>query len=166
MVYDLGGGNSDVSIIEMGDSAKFWQPQGKQPLGGDDSIGMDWMDFIQGGKRNKVDVSGDKMAVKVSRKLQRRPKIDFSGMTSLINLPFITSGYQRPKHLDLTLSRVKVQRTDFRSGRKTMGPVRQALSDSGLKIGQIDKALPGGWFPVIPAVQEAVKKLSAKIVQG
>ena len=165
MVYDLGGGTFDVSIIEMGDGVQeVLATAGNNSLGGDDfdKRVMDWI--INSFKvSDGIDLSGDKMAMQRIKEAAEKAKIELSGMTSAsINLPFITADATGPKHLDLTLSRAKFNELTADLVEKTMGPVRQALSDSGLSIGEINKVLMVGGSSRIPAVQEAVKKLIGK----
>ena len=165
MVYDLGGGTFDVSIIEMGDGVQeVLATAGNNRLGGDDfdKRVMDWI--INSFKvSDGIDLSGDKMAMQRIKEAAEKAKIELSGMTSAsINLPFITADATGPKHLDLTLSRAKFYELTADLVEKTMGPVRQALSDSGLSIGEINKVLMVGGSSRIPAVQEAVKKLIGK----
>ena len=165
MVYDLGGGTIDVSIIEMGDGVQeVLATAGNNSLGGDDfdKRVMDWI--INSFKvSDGIDLSGDKMAMQRIKEAAEKAKIELSGMTSAsINLPFITADATGPKHLDLTLSRAKFNELTADLVEKTMGPVRQALSDSGLSIGEINKVLMVGGSSRIPAVQEAVKKLIGK----
>ena len=165
MVYDLGGGTFDVSIIEMGAGVQeVLATAGNNRLGGDDfdKRVMDWI--INSFKvSDGIDLSGDKMAMQRIKEAAEKAKIELSGMTSAsINLPFITADATGPKHLDLTLSRAKFNELTADLVEKTMGPVRQALSDSGLSIGEINKVLMVGGSSRIPAVQEAVKKLIGK----
>ena len=165
MVYDLGGGTFDVSIIEMGDGVQeVLATAGNNRLGGDDfdKRVMDWI--INSFKvSDGIDLSGDKMAMQRIKEAAEKAKIELSGMTSAsINLPFITADATGPKHLDLTLSRAKFNELTADLVEKTMGPVRQALSYSGLSIGEINKVLMVGGSSRIPAVQEAVKKLIGK----
>ena len=165
MVYDLGGGTFDVSIIEMGDGVQeVLATAGNNRLGGDDfdKRVMDWI--INSFKvSDGIDLSGDKMAMQRIKEAAEKAKIELSGMTSAsINLPFITADATGPKHLDLTLSRAKFNELTADLVEKTMGPVRQALSDSGLSIGEINKVLMVGGSSRIPAVQEAVKELIGK----
>ena len=165
MVYDLGGGTFDVSIIEMGDGVQeVLATAGNNRLGGDDfdKRVMDWI--INSFKvSDGIDLSGDKMAMQRIKEAAEKAKVELSGMTSAsINLPFITADATGPKHLDLTLSRAKFNELTADLVEKTMGPVRQALSDSGLSIGEINKVLMVGGSSRIPAVQEAVKKLIGK----
>ena len=165
MVYDLGGGTFDVSIIEMGDGVQeVLATAGNNRLGGDD-FDQRVMDWIVGSFKAEtgVDLKGDKMAMQRVKEAAEKAKIDLSGITSTnINLPFITADATGPKHLDLNLSRAKFNELTADLVDKTMGPVRQALSDSGLSIDKIDKVLMVGGSSRIPAVQEAVKKFTGK----
>ena len=165
MVYDLGGGTFDVSIIEMGDGVQeVLATAGNNRLGGDD-FDQRVMDWIVGSFKAEtgVDLKGDKMAMQRVKEAAEKAKIDLSGITSTnINLPFITADATGPKHLDLNLSRAKFNELTADLVEKTMGPVRQALSDSGLSIDKIDKVLMVGGSSRIPAVQEAVKKFPGK----
>ena len=165
MVYDLGGGTFDVSIIEMGDGVQeVLATAGNNRLGGDD-FDQRVMDWIVGSFKAEtgVDLKGDKMAMQRVKEAAEKAKIDLSGITSTnINLPFITADATGPKHLDLNLSRAKFNELTADLVEKTMGPVRQALSDSGLSIEKIDKVLMVGGSSRIPAVQEAVKKFTGK----
>ena len=165
MVYDLGGGTFDVSIIEMGDGVQeVLATAGNNRLGGDDfdKRVMDWM-TSEFKKENGIDLSGDKMAMQRLKEAAEKAKIELSGMTSTqINLPFITADATGPKHLDMTLSRAKFDELTADLVEKTVGPVKQALSDAGLSFGDISKILMVGGSSRMPAVQEAVKKLSGK----
>ena len=165
MVYDLGGGTFDVSIIEMGDGVQeVLATAGNNRLGGDD-FDQRVMDWIVGSFKAEtgVDLKGDKMAMQRVKEAAEKAKIDLSDITSTnINLPFITADATGPKHLDLNLSRAKFNELTADLVEKTMGPVRQALSDSGLSIDKIDKVLMVGGSSRIPAVQEAVKKFTGK----
>ena len=165
MVYDLGGGTFDVSIIEMGDGVQeVLATAGNNRLGGDDFDKriIDWM--VQSFKTETgIDLSSDKMAMQRLKEAAEKAKIELSGVTtSSINLPFITADQTGPKHLDLTLTRAKFNELTADLVEATMGPVRSALSDSGLQISQIDKVLMVGGSSRIPAVQEAVQKLIGK----
>ena len=165
MVYDLGGGTFDVSIIEMGDGVQeVLATAGNNRLGGDDFDKriIDWM--VSSFKTETgIDLSSDKMAMQRLKEAAEKAKIELSGVTtSSINLPFITADQTGPKHLDLTLTRAKFDELTSDLVEATMGPVRSALSDSGLQIGQIDKVLMVGGSSRIPAVQDAVKKLIGK----
>ena len=165
MVYDLGGGTFDVSIIEMGDGVQeVLATAGNNRLGGDDFDQriVNWM-VDEFKKENGVDLSADKMAVQRLREAAEKAKIELSGSTtSSINLPFITADATGPKHLDMTLSRAKFNELTADLVESTMGPVRQALSDSGLSADKIDKVLLVGGSTRIPAVQEAVNKFMGK----
>ncbi len=165
MVYDLGGGTFDVSIIEIGDGVQeVLATAGNNRLGGDDFDQriIDWM--VQEFKAETgVDLTSDKMAMQRLKEAAEKSKIELSGVTtSNINLPFITADATGPKHLDLTLTRAKFNELTADLVEKTMTPVRTALSDSGLQISEIDKVLMVGGSSRIPAVQEAVKSLIGK----
>ncbi len=165
MVYDLGGGTFDVSIIEMGDGVQeVLATAGNNRLGGDDFDQkiVNWL--VAGFKAETgVDLSADKMAVQRLREAAEKTKIELSGgMSSNINLPFITADATGPKHLDMTLTRAEFNRLTADLVEATMGPVKQALSDSGLSASQIDKVLLVGGSTRIPAVQEAVQKFLGK----
>ena len=165
MVYDLGGGTFDVSIIEMGDGVQeVLATAGNNRLGGDDFDKriMDWI--IDGFKKdNGIDLSADKMAMQRVKEAAEKAKIDLSGMTTAdINLPFITVDATGPKHYEATLTRAKFNEITADLVEGTMGPVRQALSDSGLTASQLDKILLVGGSTRIPAVQEAIKNFLGK----
>ena len=165
MVYDLGGGTFDVSIIEMGDGVQeVLATAGNNRLGGDDFDKriMDWM-IAEFKKETGVDLGSDKMAVQRVKEAAEKAKIELSGMTTAaINLPFITADASGPKHLDMTLTRAKFNELTADLVENTIVPVRQALKDSGLDISNINKVLLVGGSSRIPAVQEAVKKLTGK----
>ncbi|MCM1132068.1 MAG: molecular chaperone DnaK [Ruminococcus flavefaciens] len=166
MVYDLGGGTFDVSIIEMGeDVQQVLATAGNNRLGGDDFDQriIDWI-VSEFRKNEGVDLSNDKMAGQRLKDAAEKAKIELSSTTtSNINIPFITvDATGTPKHLDLTLTQAKFNELTADLVEATMGPVRQALNDSGLKISEIDKVLMVGGSSRIPAVQEAVKKLIGK----
>lgn len=165
MVYDLGGGTFDVSIIEMGDGVQeVLATAGNNHLGGDDFDKkiMDWI-VSEFKKTSGIDLSGDKMAMQRVKEAAEKAKIDLSGMTTAqISLPFITQDATGPKHLDLTLTRAQFNQMTADLVEKTMGPVRQAMSDSGLSMNEIDKILLVGGSTRIPAVQEAIEKFSGK----
>ena len=165
MVYDLGGGTFDVSIIEMGDGVtEVLATAGNNRLGGDDFDKriIDWM-VASFKTETGIDLSQDKVAMQRLKEAAEKSKIELSGVTtSNINLPFITADQTGPKHLDLTLTRAKFDELTSDLVEATMGPVRSALQDSGLQIGQIDKVLMVGGSSRIPAVQDAVKKLIGK----
>ncbi len=160
MVYDLGGGTFDVSIIEMGDGVQeVLATAGNIRLGGDD-FDQRIIDFLvaEFKKDSGIDLSADKMAMQRLREAAEKAKIDLSGMTTAsVNLPFITADATGPKHLDITLTRAKFNELTADLVEKTMVPVRQALSDAGLKASDINKVLLVGGSTRIPAVQEAVK---------
>ncbi len=165
MVYDLGGGPFDVSIIDMGDGVQeVLATAGNNRPGGDDFHQkiVDWL--VAGYKAETgVDLSADRMAVQRLREAAEKAKIELSGgMSSNINLPFITADASGPKHLDMTLTRAKFNELTADLVEATMGPVRQALSDSGLSVSEIDKVLLVGGSTRIPAVQEAVQKYMCK----
>ena len=165
MVYDLGGGTFDVSIIEMGDGVQeVLATAGNNRLGGDDFDQRIVKWLIDGFKaENGIDLSSDKMAMQRLREAAEKAKIELSGSTtSTINLPFITADANGPKHLDMTLSRAKFNELTANLVEGTMGPVRQALKDSGLSAGDINKVLLVGGSTRIPAVQEAVKNFMGK----
>ena len=165
MVYDLGGGTFDVSIIEMGDGVQeVLATAGNNRLGGDDFDKriIDWM-VTSFKNETGIDLSSDKVAMQRFKEAAEKAKIELSGVTtSSINLPFITADQTGPKHLDLTLTRAKFDELTSDLVEATMGPVRSALQDSGLQISQIDKVLMVGGSSRIPAVQDAVKKLIGK----
>ena len=165
MVYDLGGGTFDVSIIELGDGVQeVLATAGNNRLGGDDFDKriIDWM-VASFKTETGIDLSQDKVAMQRLKEAAEKSKIELSGVTtSNINLPFITADQTGPKHLDLTLTRAKFDELTSDLVEATMGPVRSALQDSGLQIGQIDKVLMVGGSSRIPAVQDAVKKLIGK----
>ena len=165
MVYDLGGGTFDVSIIEMGDGVQeVLATAGNNRLGGDDFDKriMDWI--VAGFKaENGIDLSNDKMAMQRIKEAAEKAKIDLSGMTTTdINLPFITADATGPKHYEATLTRAKFNELTDDLVEATMGPVRQALADSGLQKSEIHKVLMVGGSSRIPAVQEAVKNFIGK----
>ncbi len=165
MVYDLGGGTFDVSIIEMGDGVQeVLATAGNNRLGGDDFDQRVIDHIIATFKVEQgIDLSGDKMAMQRIKEAAEKAKIELSGVTTAaINLPFITADATGPKHLDMTLSRAKFNELTADLVEKTMGPVRQALSDSGLSIGEISKVLLVGGSSRIPAVQDAVKNFIGK----
>ncbi len=165
MVYDLGGGTFDVSIIEMGDGVQeVLATAGNNRLGGDDFDEriIRWM--LDEFKRSEgIDLSGDKMAMQRLKEAAEKAKIELSGMAqTAINLPFITADQNGPKHMDLTLTQAKFNELTSDLVEATMGPVRQALSDSGLQASQLNKILLVGGSTRIPAVQEAVKKFTGQ----
>ena len=165
MVYDLGGGTFDVSIIEMGDGVQeVLATNGNNRLGGDDFDQriINWL--VEGFKAESgIDLTGDKMAMQRLKEAAEKAKIELSGMTTAsINLPFITADANGPKHLDMTLTRAKFNELTHDLVEATMGPVRQALADSGLKVSELNKILLVGGSTRIPAVQEAVKSFTGK----
>ena len=165
MVYDLGGGTFDVSIIEMGDGVQeVLATAGNNHLGGDD-FDKKIMDYIVAQFKNEtgIDLSNDKMAMQRVKEAAEKAKIDLSGMTTAqISLPFITADATGPKHLETTLTRAKFNEMTADLVEATMGPVRQAMQDSGLSMNDIDKILLVGGSTRIPAVQEAIQKFSSK----
>ena len=165
MVYDLGGGTFDVSIIEMGDGVQeVLATAGNNRLGGDDFDNriINWMaDEFR--KDTGIDLRNDKMAAQRLKEAAEKAKIELSGvMQTSINLPFITVDATGPKHLDMTLTRAKFDELTHDLVEATMGPVRQALADSGLAPSDLNKVLLVGGSTRIPAVQEAVKKYLGK----
>ena len=165
MVYDLGGGTFDVSIMEMGEGVQeVLATAGNNNLGGDDFDQriIDWL-AAEFKKENGIDLKGDKMAMQRLKEAAEKAKIELSGVTSsAINLPFITMTEAGPLHLDTTLTRAKFNELTADLVEATMGPVRQAISDSGLKTSEIDKVLMVGGSSRIPAVQDAVKSYTGK----
>jgi molecular chaperone DnaK len=165
MVYDLGGGTFDVSIIEMGDGVQeVLATAGNNHLGGDDfdQRVMNWI-IDEFKKTSGIDLRGDKMAMQRLKEAAEKAKIELSGVTSSdINLPYITVDATGPKHLELTLTRAKFNELTADLVESTMGPVRQAMSDSGLSTSEIDKVLMVGGSSRIPAVQEEIKKFIGK----
>ena len=165
MVYDLGGGTFDVSIIEMGDGIQeVLSTAGNNRLGGDDFDQriIDWI--VQSYKTEAgIDLSNDNLAMQRLKEAAEKAKIELSGVTSTdINLPYITADATGPKHLNMTLTRAKFNELTADLVEQTIIPVRRALSDSGLQISEIDKVLMVGGSSRIPAVQEAVKALIGK----
>ena len=165
MVYDLGGGTFDVSIIEMGDGVQeVLATAGNNHLGGDDFDQriMDWL--VNNFKAEQgVDLRSDKMAMQRIKEAAEKAKIELSGVTtSSISLPFITADATGPKHLEATLTRAKFNELTADLVEATMGPVRQAMSDSGLNTSDIDKVLMVGGSSRIPAVNDAIKKFIGK----
>ena len=165
MVYDLGGGTFDVSIIEMGDGVQeVLATAGNNHLGGD-AFDQRIIDFLvsEFKKENGIDLSAANMAMQRLKEAAEKAKIELSNTTSSqINLPFITADATGPKHMDLTLTRAKFNELTSDLVEATMGPVRQALSDSGLSTSDLDKVLMVGGSSRIPAVQEAVKNIIGK----
>ena len=165
MVYDLGGGTFDVSILDIDDGViEVLATAGNNRLGGDDfdECIMKWM-VSEFKRTDGVDLSGDKVAMQRLKEAAEKAKIELSGVTSTnINLPYITADATGPKHLDLTLTRAKFNELTAHLVEATAGPVRQALSDAGLTGNDIHKVLMVGGSSRIPAVQEMVKKLTGK----
>ena len=165
MVYDLGGGTFDVSVLEIGDGViEVLATAGDTRLGGDDFDAC-LTDYLvsEFKKAEGVDLSGDKVAMQRLREAAEKAKCDLSGVTSTnVNLPYITADANGPKHLDVTISRAKFNELTGHLVERTMGPVRQALSDAGLNVSQLSKVLLVGGSTRIPAVQEAVKSFTGK----
>ena len=165
MVYDLGGGTFDVSIIEMGDGIQeVLATAGNNHLGGDDFDDR-LINYLadQFKAESGIDLRSDKMAMQRLKEAAEKAKIDLSGMTQTnVNLPFITADATGPKHLDCNITRAKFNELTADLVEATMGPVRQALSDAGLKPSDLDKILLVGGSSRIPAVQEAVKNITGK----
>ena len=165
MVYDLGGGTFDVSIIEMGDGVQEVKATaGNNHLGGDDFDQriINWM--IESFKASdEIDLTKDKMAMQRLKEAAEKSKIELSSTpSSMINLPYITADATGPKHLELTLTKAKFDELTHDLVESTMGPVKQALSDAGLKPADIHKVLMVGGSSRIPAVQEAIKNFMGK----
>ncbi len=165
MVYDLGGGTFDVSILDMGDGVfEVKATNGDTHLGGDDFDNkiMEWM-TSEFKKAEGIDLTTDRMAMQRIREAAEKAKIELSGvLTTNINLPFITAGAEGPKHLDMDLTRAKFEEMTAGLVERTMGPVRQAMSDAGLSANDIDKVILVGGSSRIPAVQAALKKFIGK----
>ena len=164
MVYDLGGGTFDVSILDIDDGViEVLATAGNNRLGGDDfdECIMKWM-VSEFKRTDGVDLSGDKVAMQRLKEAAEKAKIELSGVTSTINLPYITADATGPKHLDLTLTRAKFNELTAHLVEATAGPVKQAMSDAGLTGNDIHKVLMVGGSSRIPAVQEMVKKLTGK----
>jgi len=165
MVYDLGGGTFDVSILEIGDGViDVLATAGNNRLGGDDFDECITKWLVEEFKKSEgVDLSSDKVAMQRLREAAEKAKIELSGVTtSNINLPYITADATGPKHMDVTLSRAKFNELTHHLVEKTMGPAKQALADSGLKASEINKVLMVGGSSRIPAVQEMVMSLVGK----
>ena len=165
MVYDLGGGTFDVSVLEIGDGGiEVLATAGNNRLGGDDFDACITKYLVDEFKKTEgIDLSTDKVAMQRLREAAEKAKIELSGVTtSNINLPYITADATGPKHLDVTLTRAKFNELTHHLVEKTVGPVKQALSDSGLKPSDISKVLLVGGSSRIPAVQEMVKTLIGK----
>ncbi|WP_078428860.1 molecular chaperone DnaK [Alkalihalobacterium alkalinitrilicum] len=165
LVYDLGGGTFDVSILELGDG--FFEVKatsGDNKLGGDDfdQVIIDYL-VEQFKKDNGIDLSQDKMAMQRLKDAAEKAKKDLSGVTQTqISLPFITADATGPKHLELSLSRAKFEELSADLVERTLGPTRRALQDSGLSASEIDRVVLVGGSTRIPAVQDAIKKLTGK----
>ncbi|MEB3198040.1 MAG: molecular chaperone DnaK [Candidatus Sericytochromatia bacterium] len=165
IVFDLGGGTFDVSILELGDGVfEVKATSGNNHLGGDDFDNkvMDWL-ISEFKKQEGIDLSKDKMALQRLKEASEKAKIELSAtVTTEVNLPFITADASGPKHLNLTLTRARFDEMTADLVEQTMGPVRQAMADSGLKPEQIDKVLLVGGSTRIPAVQDAIRKYLGK----
>lgn len=165
LVYDLGGGTFDVSILELGDGVfEVKATAGDNRLGGDDfdQVIIDYL-VEQFRKENGIDLSKDKMALQRLKDAAEKAKKDLSGVASTqISLPFITAGASGPLHLEVTLTRAKFDEISAHLVERTMGPTRQALSDAGLRPSELDKVILVGGSTRIPAVQEAIKKATGK----
>jgi len=165
LVFDLGGGTFDVSILELGDGVfEVRATAGDNRLGGDDfdQVVMDYL-VQEFRKENGIDLSKDKMAMQRLKDAAEKAKKDLSGVTSTqISLPFITAGEAGPLHLEMTLSRAKFDELTAQLVERTMGPTRQALKDAGLSASEIDRVILVGGSTRIPAVQEAIKKETGK----
>lgn len=161
MVYDLGGGTFDVSLLEIGDGVfEVLATSGNNRLGGDD-FDQRVIDYIAESfkKENGIDLRGDKMALQRLKEAAEKAKIELSSVQSTnVNLPFVTADATGPKHLDVTLTRAKFEELISDLVEKTMGPTRQALKDAGIKADKVDKVLLVGGSTRVPAVIEAVKK--------
>jgi len=165
MVYDLGGGTFDVSVLEVGDGVvEVLATAGNNRLGGDD-FDEAVMNYLvdEFKKESGIDLRADKVAMQRLREAAEKAKVELSGVTTTnINLPYVTADASGPKHLDITLSRAKFNELTHDLVEKTIGPVNQALSDSGLKASELSKILLVGGSTRIPAVQEAVQKITGK----
>lgn len=165
LVFDLGGGTFDVSILEMGDGVfEVKATSGNNRLGGDDFDQriIDWL-VAEFKKENGIDLSQDRMAMQRLKDAAEKAKIELSSVTTTnINLPFITQGASGPLHMDIDLTRAKFNELTADLVEKTLGPVRQALSDAGLSPQEIGRVILVGGSTRIPAVQEAVKRLTGK----
>ena len=165
MVYHLGGGTFDVSILEIGDGViEVLATAGNNRLGGDDFDECVVNHLLAEFKKdNGIDLSNDKIALQRLREAAEKAKTDLSGVTTAtINLPYITADASGPKHLDSTLTRAKFNELTAHLVEKTLGPVNQAMSDSGLNVNQLSKVLLVGGSTRIPAVQDAVKRITGK----
>ncbi|MBP3463836.1 MAG: molecular chaperone DnaK [Clostridia bacterium] len=165
MVYDLGGGTFDVSILDIGDGVfEVLATSGNNKLGGDD-FDQKIMDYLvaEFKKSNGIDLSTDKMAMQRLKEAAEKAKIELSGMgQTQINLPFITADATGPKHLDITLTRAKFEELIGELVESTMGPVNQALKDAGMEASELDQVLLVGGSTRVPLVQETVKKITGK----
>ena len=165
MVYDLGGGTFDVSILDIGDGIiEVLATAGDTRLGGDD-FDQRIMDYLvaEFKKTEGINLANDRVAMQRLKEAAEKAKIELSGMTSTnVNLPYITADATGPKHLDVTISRAKFNELTADLVERTMKPVRQSLSDAGLKASDLDKVLLVGGSTRIPAVQEAVKGITGK----
>lgn len=165
LVYDLGGGTFDVSVLELGDGVfEVRSTAGDNRLGGDDfdQVIIDYL-VAEFKKENGIDLSKDKMALQRLKDAAEKAKKDLSGVTSTqISLPFITAGEAGPLHLEVSLSRAKFDDITSSLVERTMGPVRQALQDAGISASELDKVILVGGSTRIPAVQDAIKKETGK----
>ena len=165
LVFDLGGGTFDVSILELGDGVfEVKATSGNNHLGGDDFDNriMEWL-ISEFKKESGIDLSNDKMADQRLKEAAEKAKIELSGtLSTQINLPFITADATGPKHLDLTLTRAKFEELTADLVEATIEPTKKALADSGLSVSEIDKVLLVGGSSRIPAVQEAIKRVLGK----
>ncbi len=165
MVYDLGGGTFDVSILEIGDGlVEVKATNGDTKLGGDD-FDQRIMDYLvaEFKKEEGIDLSNDRAAMQRLKEAAEKAKIELSGVTTtVVNLPYITANAEGPKHLDVTISRAKFNELTADLVERTLKPVNQAMSDAGLKPSDLDKVLLVGGSTRIPAVQEAVKGITGK----
>ena len=165
MVYDLGGGTFDVSVLEIGDGViEVLATAGNNRLGGDDFDQCITNYLVEEFKKSDgIDLSGDRVAMQRLKEAAEKAKIELSGVTSTnINLPYITADATGPKHLDVTLTRAKFNELTAYLVEKTAGPVRQAMSDAGISASDLTKVLLVGGSSRVPAVQEMVKKLTGK----
>ena len=165
MVYDLGGGTFDVSVLEIGDGViEVLATAGNNRLGGDDFDQCVTNYLVEEFKKSDgIDLSGDRVAMQRLKEAAEKAKIELSGVTSTnINLPYITADATGPKHLDVTLTRAKFNELTAHLVEKTAGPVRQAMSDAGISASDLTKVLLVGGSSRVPAVQEMVKKLTGK----
>ena len=165
LIYDLGGGTFDVSILELGDGVfEVLATNGNTRLGGDDfdNVVMNWI-VDEFKKSEGIDLSNDKMAMQRVKEAAEKAKIELSGMTNVnINLPFITVGANGPVHIDLDLSRVKFNDMTAHLVKATLAPMQQAIKDAKLKMSEIDKVVLVGGSTRIPAVVDAVKNITGK----